>query len=143
MPKDLICTARITINASSQSVWKALTDPAAMKVYFFGATVVADWRVGGSVIWQGEWQGKPYADKGTVLEFVPLRKLAYSHFSPLAGKPDLPENYHNVTVELSPEGNQTQVALSQDNNANEAERTQSQQNWQSLLAALKKLVEEA
>jgi hypothetical protein len=55
--------------------------------------------------------------------------LEYSHFSPLGGAPDLPENYHIVTVELSPDGGQTRVALSQDNNPTEHAREHAEKNW--------------
>jgi len=46
----------------------------------------------------------------------PERILRYSHFSPLSGVPDRPENYHTVTIELSGDGDQTKVSLAQDNN---------------------------
>jgi hypothetical protein len=44
------------------------------------------------------------------------------HFSPLSSQPDVPENYHNVTIELSGERRQTKVTLTQDNNENEEAR---------------------
>ncbi|HEY9152425.1 MAG TPA: SRPBCC domain-containing protein [Anaerolineales bacterium] len=77
----------------------------------FCTNVVSDWREGSRIIWKGEWQGKPYEDKGTILQFKLGRKIQYSHFSPLSGIPDKPENYHVLTVELSADGNQTQVLL--------------------------------
>jgi len=36
-----------------------------------------------------------------ILKLEPLQTLKYSHFSPLSGLTDKPENYHTVTVELS------------------------------------------
>ncbi len=80
--------------------------------------------------------------KGVILQFKPGRTLQYSHFSPLSGVPDIPENYHTVTVELSGNGNQTHVSLSQDKNASEEERAESEKNWGMMLAGLKKLVEQ-
>ena len=77
-----------------------------------------------------------------ILQLIPGRKIRYSHFSPLSGQPDLPENYHNVTVELTDDGNQTWVMLAQDNNATEEERLHSQANWEKMLANLKKYLEE-
>ncbi len=142
MDQNLIAMASISIDASAEEVWQALVNPDDIRQYMFGTTVVSDWREGSPITWQGEWQGKPYQDKGVILQFIPGRKIRYSHFSPLSGVPDVPENYHTVTVELSREGNQTWVMLSQDNNASEEERLHSQANWEMMLANLKKYLEE-
>ncbi len=107
----------------------------------FGTTVVSDWKKGSPIVWQGEWQGKRYEDKGVILELEPGRRLQYSHFSPLSGQPDVPENYHIVTVELEPEGAQTRVSLAQDGSPTEEERDHSAKNWAMMLEALKALVE--
>jgi len=116
-------------------------NPKAIKQYMFGATVVSDWREGSPIVWQGEWQGKPYEDKGTILELEPERTLRYSHFSPLSGLPDRPENYHTVTIDLSGDGDSTRVALAQGNNPTEEARVHSEKNWGMMLAALKKYLE--
>ncbi len=142
MDQNLIAMASISIDASAEEVWQALVNPDDIRQYMFGTTVVSDWREGSPITWQGEWQGKPYQDKGVIFQFIPGRKIRYSHFSPLSGVPDVPENYHTVTVELSREGNQTWVMLSQDNNASEEERLHSQANWEMMLANLKKYLEE-
>lgn len=142
MNENLVATASITVDAPSSRVWDALVNPAAIKQYFFGTTVLTDWREGSPIVWKGEWQGKPYEDKGVILQFKPGRKIQYTHYSPLSGAPDKPENYHTVTVELSGEGNQTRVSLSQDHNANEEEREHSAKNWEMVLAGLKKFVEQ-
>ena len=142
MDKDLIAKASININASSERVWDALVNPEAIKQYMFGTNVVSDWREGSSIIWKGEWQGKTYEDKGTILQLKPGRKIQYSHFSPLSGFPDKPENYHIVTVEISVKENQTHVLLTQDNNATDEERTDSEKNWEMMLVGLKKFVEQ-
>jgi uncharacterized protein YndB with AHSA1/START domain len=67
--------------------------------------------------------------------------LQHSHFSPLSGQPDRPENYHTVTFELSGDGTQTLISLSQDNNATEEAREHSEGNWRMMLTNLKKLLE--
>lgn len=142
MDNDLIAKASIAISAPKSKVWDALVRPEAIKEYMFGTNVVTDWREGGPIIWKGEWQGKPYEDKGVVLQFKPGRTIQYSHFSPLTGLPDKPENYHKVTVELSGEGNQTLVTLVQDNNPTEQDREHSEQNWTMMLTAMKKFIED-
>ncbi len=141
MKKNLIAMASITIRAPLASVWQALVEPKAIKEYMFGTEVHSDFREGSPIRWKGVWQGKPYEDKGTILELRPQRKLQYSHFSPLGGAEDIPQNYHTVTIELLAEGDQTVVLLSQDNNASEEEREHSKQNWMNMLEALKDFVE--
>ncbi len=142
MDKNLIAGAATTIYAPSERVWDALVNPAAIKHYMFGTDVASDWREGSPIVWKGEWQGQAYEDRGVILQLKPKRTLQYSHFSPLSGVPDKPENYHTVTVELSADGNQTHVSLTQDNNATEEERAHSERMWETMLAALKKFVEQ-
>lgn len=139
--RDLIASASTTIRAPVAKVWEALVNPELIRQYMFGTTVVSDWNEGDSIVWQGEWQGKAYEDKGTILRIEPERVLQYTHFSPLSGQPDVPENYHIVTVELSGQGGQTKVSLAQDNNATEEARQHSEQNWQMMLESLKELLE--
>jgi uncharacterized protein YndB with AHSA1/START domain len=143
MPKDLTATASATVNAPSQKVWDALVTPAIIKKYMFGSTVTSDFRKGSPITFKGEWQGKAYEDKGVILDAQPKRLLAYTHYSPLTGLPDKPENYHTVRIELAPKGDQTSVTLTQDNNANEQERAHSQKNWEMMLESLKTILETA
>jgi uncharacterized protein YndB with AHSA1/START domain len=142
MAKGQVAKASATINVPISKVWDALVNPDAIKRYMFGATVVSDWREGSSIVWEGEWQGRPYQDKGVILRLKPPRTLQYTHFSPLSGVPDKRENYHSVTIELSPEGNKTRIVLTQDNNPTEQAREHSEKNWNTMLATLKKFLEE-
>jgi uncharacterized protein YndB with AHSA1/START domain len=139
--QDLIAEASITVNAPVAAVWNALVDPGTIERYMFGATVRSDWRVGSPITWTGEWQGKPYEDKGTIRRIERDRALEYTHFSPLTGLADIPENYHTVRIELSEKGAQTTVSLTQDNNPTEQAREHSEKNWGLMLASLKKVVE--
>jgi len=117
MSTNLLAKATIPINTTTERVWNALVNPDAIKQYMFGTNVVSEWREGSPITWQGEWQGKSYEDKGVILNPQPRRTIQYSHFSPLSGLPDKPENYHTVTIDLSADGDQTHVSLAQDNNA--------------------------
>jgi uncharacterized protein YndB with AHSA1/START domain len=139
--KGFIATASTTIDAPRAAVWRALVTPADIKEYMFGTTVTSDWVVGSPITWKGEWKGRAYEDKGIILRLEPERILEYSHFSPLSGVPDAPENYHTVTIELSPDGTQTRVVLTQDNNPTEHAREHSEKNWGMMLSGLKQLLE--
>lgn len=141
MNENLVAQADVTIDAPTGEVWQALISPDAIKQYMFGTTVASQWTEGSNITWKGAWQGKQYEDKGIILQLKPGRVLQYSHFSPLAGLPDKPENYHTVTIELTPEGGRTHVALSQDNNSNENAKAHSEKNWQQMLDGLKQYVE--
>jgi uncharacterized protein YndB with AHSA1/START domain len=138
---DRIAKASATIDAPAAKVWDALVNPAAIREYMFGTNVESDWKEGGAITWKGEWQGKAYEDKGEIRKVEPGRVLQYTHFSPLAGLPDAPENYHTVTVELADRGAGTEVSLAQDNNATEEAQAHSEKNWTMMLEALKKYVE--
>ncbi len=141
MRKGYIARSSTTINAPRTKVWKALVDPRAIREYMFGTEVTSDWKPGSSITWKGEWEGRPYQDKGVIVRALPQQELEYTHFSPMTGLPDKPENYHTVTIELTGE-EQTRVTLSQDNNATEEARQHSEKNWSQMLAGLKKYAEE-
>jgi uncharacterized protein YndB with AHSA1/START domain len=141
-PNNFIAKAEININVTIDKVWKALTNADMLKKFMFGSTIISDWKEGSKIIWKGEWQGKAYEDKGKVLKAIPNKKLQYSHFSPMMGLADIPENYHSVTIDLTDNGEQTNVALSQDKNATEEAREHSEKNWAMMLSSLKELLEE-
>ncbi len=139
----LVATAKTDINASSEQVWDALTDPKKIKQYMFGSQVVTDWKSGSPIVWKGEYEGKKYEDKGEILENEPGQHLKMTHFSPLSGQKDEPKNYHTLTYELTADGGRTHVSLSQDNNDSEDDVKHSTENWQMMLDGLKKFVEDA
>lgn len=141
MEIKLIAHVKTVINAPLEKVWDALVNPIMIKEYMFGTTVVSDWKEGSQILWGGEWNGKSYEDTGTILEFKEQNTLQYSHFSPLSGKPDLPENYHIVTIKITALKKGVEVALTQDNNETEKEQKHSEGNWNAMLDGLKKFLE--
>jgi uncharacterized protein YndB with AHSA1/START domain len=139
---DHVATAETEISASPTQVWAALTDPERIKRFMFGSEVRTDWRQGSPITWRGVYDGKEYEDKGEILEIEPQRWMKVTHFSPLSGRPDVPENYHTLTDLLEERGNTTHVSLSQDNNASEEEAEHSQGMWETLTAKVKELAEQ-
>jgi uncharacterized protein YndB with AHSA1/START domain len=132
----------LTIDASPARAWDALTDPAKVRQYMHGTDMSTDWKVGSKIAWKGEWKGKPYEDKGTVLAFEPERLLRYTHWSPMGGSEDRPENYHTVTYELTEDHGKTTVTLTQDNNATQDEADKmAADNWGPMLQGLKETAE--
>ena len=141
MSQTLIAKATVTIYAPSHRVWEALTDPKLIKQYFFGADVLTDWQEGSPILYQGIYQGKAYQDKGRVLKVEPEKLLITTHWSPLSGTPDSPENYHQVRYDIVSEKGGSQVTISQDNNATEEEQDQNAKSWKMVLEGLEKLLE--
>jgi uncharacterized protein YndB with AHSA1/START domain len=142
MTGKFVAEKRITIDASADAVWRALTDPALVKEYLHGTNMQTNWKVGSPITWTGEWKGKAYEDKGTVLAVEPKTLLKHTHWSPLGGSEDKPENYHTVTYELAERGGKTILTLKQDNNATQAEaETMAEKNWGPVLEALRTVAE--
>jgi uncharacterized protein YndB with AHSA1/START domain len=135
-----------TVAASPDEVYEALTDKAKLKQFFFGADVESDFKVGSPVKMKGEFDGKPYEDKGEVKEAVPGERLSFSHWSGSSGQPDTPENYHLVTFALEPAGEATTVTITQANltggvrESDQKNRGQYEKNWSAVLDGLAKTV---
>ena len=133
---------KVTIDAPQADVWDALTNPAKVKEYLHGTEMSTDWKEGSPIYWRGEWKGKPYEDKGKVLEVKPQRLLKYTHWSPLGGSEDKPENYHTVVYELAGDDGQTTLTLRQDNNPSQEEAEKmAKNNWGPVLEGLKEIAE--
>ena len=144
MQKDFVAERQVVIDAPVEAVWQTLTDPALVKQYMYGTRLETDWQVGSPISWKGEYQGAAYEDKGRVLAFEPGRRLEVTHWSPMGGSEDKPENYHTVTYELDSRQGSTVLTLKQSNNPSpEAARTMAEQNWAPVLEKLKEVAEGA
>ena len=144
MAGSFTAVKQITIHASRESVWQALVDPQKVKQYMHGTNMETDWSVGSPITWKGEWKGNAYEDKGTVLDVKPQTLLKMTHWSPMGGSEDRPENYHTVTYELAEHGKETILTLEQDNNpSQEAANTMAEQNWGPVLDGLKATAEQS
>ncbi len=141
MPDPSTANASVTIKAAAQQVWDALTKPELIKKYFFGTEAKSDWKPGSPVVFKGEWAGKSYEDKGTVLENIPNQRLAYTYWSSMSGTEDKPENYANISYTLEEAGEETKLTISQELKKPE-ERERSEQNWKMVLDGLKKMLED-
>jgi uncharacterized protein YndB with AHSA1/START domain len=138
--QDLTASSSVRIKAEPAAIWAAITDPELVSQAFFGAKVETDWRPGGPITWSGDWQGKPFRDHGEIVKIEPNKVLQFTHFSPLTGQPDVPENYHTVTFALVQQGDQTELTINQ-SAASEDEVKHSEANWTQVLESIKKLVE--
>ena len=138
----IVATAEIDITAPATRVWSALVDPAQIKTYMFGSTVETDWLPGSAITWSGEYNGQPYEDKGEIIAIDAPRRLELTHFSPMSGAEDAPENYHRLIYTLTSVEDGTNVRLTQDNNQDMDAATHASQNWQTMLKELKRHIED-
>ena len=152
MSQPLIVKNTITINAPAAAVWDALVNPEKTKVYMFGCETVSDWQVGGPLIWQMEYEGKPFIPvKGEIVKLYPNQLLEYTVIDPNSTTvPDVPENYLNVTYLLEETDGQTQLTVTQGDYSHVAdgekryrETYNNGEGWNPILVQIKALVEQA
>jgi uncharacterized protein YndB with AHSA1/START domain len=144
MPIGFEAIRTLTIDAPPAKVWDALTNPDQVRQYMHGTNLASDWQIGGPITWSGEWKGHAYVDKGIVLEVEPETRLSYTHWSPMGGSEDRPENYHTVSFDLVDGGRSTSLTLTQDNNPTQAEAdAMAENNWGPMLVGLKTTAEHA
>jgi uncharacterized protein YndB with AHSA1/START domain len=142
MLNDLIVSKSIAINANQDKVWKALTDPEIIKEYLHGTETITDWKAGSSIIFQGEYDGKTYKDKGVILENKAKELLSYSYWSAFTGLDDKPENYSTVTYTAKKlNDTSTEFTWTQKGFASEAGYKHSLEGMEAFLMQIKSIVE--
>jgi uncharacterized protein YndB with AHSA1/START domain len=142
---DHVATAQTDVAAAPERVWAALTEPEQIAAYMDGSNVTTTWEVGSPITWDGEYEGREYQDKGEVLTYDEPNVLSVTHYSPMMGQPDEPENYHTLVYTLTATGpaddQVTHLDLKQDGNESDEQAEQFSKHWQQMLDGLKALVE--
>ena len=146
---NLFVKNTITINASANKVWDALVNPEQTKKYMFGCETVSDWKVGSTLLWRADYEGKQMVFvKGIIADIQPEKFLAYTTIDPNnTALPDVPENYLTVTYELQEDKGHTVLTTTQGDyslvgdGANRYQETIDGGGWQPILESIKKLVE--
>jgi uncharacterized protein YndB with AHSA1/START domain len=140
MKNEFIARISRTLPVPSEKVWDALTNPVLIKQYFFGTDAVSEWKVGKPIFFRGTWEGKPYEDKGTILALLPGNYIKYNYWSSFSGTEDIPENYANVTYEVTPSPEGCILVITQDNIVSAESRDHSEKNWGMILDGMEKLL---
>jgi uncharacterized protein YndB with AHSA1/START domain len=138
---NLIVSKSIEINAEPSKVWKALTDPEIIREYLFGTETITDWNIGSDVIFQGEYNGHKYKDKGVVRENIINQVLSYTYWSGFSGLEDKPENYSLVKYTLAAAGGKTKLTWTQTGFANEEGHKHSENGMAEFLKGIKIIIE--
>jgi uncharacterized protein YndB with AHSA1/START domain len=136
----LSLTVETRIRARLQDAWSLLVDPARLGTLYWGSTVESDFIPGHPIVWKGTWEGKPFEDRGTILQVKAPSLLQYSHWAPSSG-PDVPENRNLLTWRLSAEGESVRVTFQHENIATQAMKEHSEPMWNQLLVRMKELLE--
>ena len=134
-------TTTVTFKAPIAKVWQGLTDPAMVKQYFFGTTLKSDWEVGGPITFSGEWEGHKYEDGGIILDIDAPKLLKYTYWSSMSGTENKPENYNNITYDLTETDGITTLVVSQEGVKSEEAAKHSEDNWTNVFDGLKKIIE--
>jgi uncharacterized protein YndB with AHSA1/START domain len=141
MKTDISTSSSVAIDASVDDVWRAITTPELIKQWFFGVDTETDWKQGSPIVHTGEWQGKPYADKGEIVRIEPRHVLVHTHWSDLTGTPDSPEHYQEVTWEVSERSDGSELTISERNLPSDEAKDASDQAWSMVLQNLKVMLE--
>ncbi len=141
MKSNICLEVSTTIHAPLSKVWEALTKPEIIKQYFFNTNTVTDWQPGHPIIFKGEWQGKHYEDKGTIIDVEKDKLIRYNYWSSMSGIEDKPENYVTITYEVEGKDNDVTLNITQENIPDEKTKAHSEENWKKVLDGLKKLLE--
>ena len=141
MNRKLIATTSTSIYASPSDVWKALIDPEIVKKYMNGAEIDSEQQVGSPILFTGQFEGRTYVDKGTILEIIPERVLSYSFWSPLAGVEDYEDNYAHVTYHISEYDDETTLTITQDNLDTEDAVVTAEGHWMKVSRDIKRILE--
>jgi len=141
MDKNLKLSASIDINASIDKVWFALTNKEMIKQYFWGTETNTDWKKGSPISFTGTWEGTTYEDKGFILEIEKGKIFKHSYWSSFWGTDYNVDDFSIITYELSKNGEQTVLSVTQEGFKDEQSREHSVGNWNGILSNIKNLLE--
>ncbi|MCS0630445.1 SRPBCC domain-containing protein [Telluria mixta] len=134
----------VVVAAPPATVWDALTDPAAMRMWMgepdMAIEVATDWRPGSPIVISGEHHGA-FRNHGIVLDAVPGALLRYTHLSSVSALADLPEHYSVIAFALDAVDGGTAVRLTVERFATEAIYRHLNLYWRGTLDVFKAFVE--
>jgi uncharacterized protein YndB with AHSA1/START domain len=136
-----VSKSSIHIEASRETVWSVVTEPAYVKQWQYGSHLQTDWSVGSQIRFISEWQGQTVEQWGTVVHVDAPNRLAYSLFAPRPDLEDKPENYFTMTYILDGDEGATTLTILQEDPRPGAEDTVEDEEDNPMLAALKTLAE--
>jgi uncharacterized protein YndB with AHSA1/START domain len=131
----------IKINATIQNVWDTITKAELVKLWQYGSDLQTTWKIGSTIKFRTEWEGKVFEQWGSVLEMNPTELVKYSLFAPRPDLEDKPENYFIMSYILTDENGQTKLEIIQEDNRLNAIQEEPQGEENPVLKSLKQIAE--
>lgn len=103
----------VHINASAEKVWDTLINPDKSQQYMFNTRILSNWKVGSTVVYEGEWEGRKMVFvNGVVLAYEPYTLLKITLFDTTSPTlKDIPENHLHLSFILTPENGGTRLDM--------------------------------
>lgn len=111
-----INSSAIIINASTQKVFNALTNPELVKLWQYGRVVTTNWKPGSAIKFKTGDEGNVLEQWGTVLEMRTNELVKYNLFTPAPDLEDRIENYCVTSYALANSNGQTKLEIIQEDN---------------------------
>lgn len=115
MSKSMVIKEEVIFKSNVEQVWDLLVNPEMTKQYMFGCEVLSDWEIGSPINWEGKTENgeRIVYVKGEILEYHKGKKVTSTMFDPNSDMEDIPKNYVNLTYELLPLDEGTQLTIIQ------------------------------
>jgi uncharacterized protein YndB with AHSA1/START domain len=140
--KELKVSKSIEINTSKERVWEVLTNPELIAKYLHGTKTITDWKEGSRIIFQGEYEGHKYKDKGNVLSIKPFEVIKYNYWSSFSETEDRQENYSDIALLIEKlDEKRVHFTWRQEGFANAEGYKHSQEGLQELIEKIKEIAE--
>lgn len=135
-------TKTISILASPEAVFDALTHSNSIPEYYPLKSVQSDWQEGSEVLYRGEIDGAEFTDFGTIDIIDRPFHYRYSYWSDNHGTERRPENYISISYQMVSQVESTELTLTQENIPDKALfKLMNETVWDTLLQSLKHYVE--
>lgn len=141
MNQNLKVEHQIEIEASAEKIWDALINPEKINLYLYGTEAISEWKPGAQIIFQGTWEGKPYQDKGYIIDMVPNKLFRYQYWSGFSGLEDKKDKYSEVSFQITPGRNNSLLKLKQQGFTDQRAQAHSLLGWKEVLEIIKEIVE--
>jgi len=140
MDKNLIIKKERLVKADSKKIWDTITEPT---TDWNGVVIEtkSEWKPNSEIIFSFVWEGKPYSDKGIIIDFEIEKKFSHTYWSAFSGLPDEKVNYSKVQYELIPTDIGTILKLTHSDFATETMYQHSDKNWEVTLDKIKEQCE--
>jgi uncharacterized protein YndB with AHSA1/START domain len=130
----------ITIHAPADKVWEVLTSAMSIKE-FLNVTVATSWEKGSAITYQHNYEGETFIDKGVILDIIPQQLLHLAYLPALGNLEDKPDNYQDITVEVTAMDSITTVKITQANIKDGFFGKRAPEIWGEVLRSIKEIAE--